>query len=279
MANPSDVLYQLQAKLNSNYIIGNIKVNVDEEEELDEDIGQNSTAGLASTNIGNANGNDIDVEDAEAADVPYKTNVKYPTANNHVDDTKFQIENILSQFEQEMPPEEEPPVEEAPPEVPPAEEAPPAEGEMPPEGAEGMPPDAGMEGMPGGDEMGGMGGMPGEEVKSASEIGRIYELKKIYTRLTTIESYLSDSSDPDLLRVRLLVSKSIELFEILSSNLPSYQPPKSPKERIDEIIIMYYKFLDQVYESVAKYYKEQNTKINSDSLRKTSIAIANKELV
>jgi len=49
--------------------------------------------------------------------------------------------------------------------------------------------------------MGGMGdagmGMPGmeqEEPKTAGQLGRIYELKKIYSRLTSIESYLGNES-------------------------------------------------------------------------------------
>jgi len=276
MANPMDILHQLQVKLDHNYITGNIKVNVDEDEELGEDIGQNSTAGLASQNIGNAGGKDIDVDNANAADKEYVTHRAYPTANDdEVDETKIKIERILATFEQEMP-------EEAPPE----ETAAPPEGGTPPEvppeeGGEEMPPEEGMDpSMAGGDMGGDMGGMPGEEeTKNASEIGRIYELKKIYTRLTTIESYLSDSSDPDLLRIRLLVSKSIELFEILSANIPSYKPPKAEKGTIDEIIIMYYKFLDKVYESVAKHYKEQNTKLGKDVFHKATVTIANKELI
>ena len=144
-----------------------------------------------------------------------------------------------------------------------------------------MPADPSM----GGGMEGGMGGGMGMEQedplasKTPSELGRIYELKKIYTRLTTIESYLSESSEPELLRMRLLVSKSIELFEILASNIPVYKPPKAPKERLDEIIVMYYKFLKQVYESVAKYYKSQNSALAANKLKKTNIKITDKELV
>lgn len=276
MANPTDVLYQLQVKLNSNYMARNIQVNTTEEdieEEIKEDIGQNSTAGLASTNVRSG---DVDVDDAAAADKPYVTHISMDT-DEKIDDTRIKIENLLATFEQEMPEEktapEEAPVEETPPVEPPPEETPEETPNAMGDEMEGMP--------PGGDPnvMGGNMGMGGEqEIQSPSEIGRIYELKKIYTRLTTIESYLSDSSDPDLLRIRLLVSKSIELFEILSSNIPSYQPPKAPKERIDEIIIMYYKFLKQIYESVAKHYKEQNAKLKSDGLYKTVINISDKEL-
>ena len=93
-------------------------------------------------------------------------------------------------------------------------------------------------------------GMPGEEEKKdPKELGRIYELKKIYARLTSVESYLSDASEPALLKLRSLVSQSIEMFEILASNIDQY------KEKMDDIIVMYYKFLEGVFDILKKYYK------------------------
>lgn len=106
--------------------------------------------------------------------------------------------------------------------------------------------------------MGDMGagmGIPGleqEEPKTASQLGRIYELKKIYSRLTSIESYLGNESSTELLEIRNLVSKSIELFEIVSSNFDSY------KEKLDEIIIMYYKFILEVYKEVEGFFKKES---------------------
>jgi len=277
MANPTDVLFQLQTRLDTLDKLKRVKVN--KEEDIEEDIGGSGStgAGFGSSLANRYDSDGTDVDDAEAVDEPYTTNRAIASANNDkIDDDKIKVEmeNLLREAPEDEAPPEEPPAEEAPaPEA--APEAPPEEGAEPPaegmEGAEGeMPPEEGMEGQP---------GMEGEEAKSPSEIGRIYELKKIYTRLTTIESYLADSSDPDLLRIRLLVSKSIELFEILSSNIPTYQPPKAPKERIDEIIIMYYKFLKQIYESVAKHYKEQNNRMKSNGLTKSNITIDDKELV
>jgi hypothetical protein len=114
---------------------------------------------------------------------------------------------------------------------------------------------------PGGMDMGmgdeaGMGGDMGmggaeEEEKSPHELGRIYELKKIYTRLTSIESYLASEADPELTEIRRYVSQSIELFEILASNIDSY------KEKMDDIIISYYKFLKEIYFKIKDYYKEK----------------------
>ena len=104
--------------------------------------------------------------------------------------------------------------------------------------------DAGM----GGDM--GMGTPGEEEKKTSTELGRIYELKKIYARLTAIESYLGNESDPELLEVRKYVSQGIELFEVISSNFDSF------KGKVDEIIIMYYKFLKEAYETVRDFYKK-----------------------
>lgn len=111
--------------------------------------------------------------------------------------------------------------------------------------------DTGMGGM----DTAGMGmGIPGmepEEPKTAGQLGRIYELKKIYARLTSIESYLGNESSPELLEIRNLVSKAIELFEVVSSNFDSY------KDRLDEIIITYYKFIMEVYKEVENYFRKE----------------------
>ena len=90
-----------------------------------------------------------------------------------------------------------------------------------------------------------------EEQKTASEIGRIYELKKIYARLTSLELYLADESSGELNEVRQYISQGIELFEIISANFDSY------KDRLDEIIIMYYKFILEVYNTVKNFYKKE----------------------
>jgi len=112
-------------------------------------------------------------------------------------------------------------------------------------GEMGMP--AGM----GGAEMG--MGMPGmgeaEEKLTSSQIGRVYELKKIYARLSSVESYLSRATDQSVLELRKYVSESIDLFEIVISNYDQY------KENVDDIIVQFYEFLDVIYSSIRKYYK------------------------
>jgi len=99
-----------------------------------------------------------------------------------------------------------------------------------------------------------MGMQPGMDMgmmepMTSSELGRVYELKKIYSRLTSIETYLVRTTDPEMLNLRKLISQAIDLFELVISNYQQY------KDRIDEIIILFYKLLDQIYEAVRKFFR------------------------
>ena len=95
----------------------------------------------------------------------------------------------------------------------------------------------------------GMGGMGAPPAKTADEVGKIFELKKIYSRLLAIESQLSFSSEIVLLKLRKYISQSIELFETLISNVDTF------KNEIDDIIVVYYEFLEQVYDIMKRFYK------------------------
>ena len=109
--------------------------------------------------------------------------------------------------------------------------------------------------IPTGDETGTMPAMPGEEdevPKDPETLGRIYELKKIYSRLVSIESFLNDVSEPMLLKLRNFVSESIELFQLMINNIDTF------KNKTDEIIILYYKFLRIVYELLKQFYENEN---------------------
>jgi hypothetical protein len=102
-------------------------------------------------------------------------------------------------------------------------------------------------------------GMPGEEKEeplTPGQIGRVYELKKIYTRLTALENMLQDVTDEEMMELRNLISKAIELFKTLSSNFDVY------KEKLDDIIVIFYKFLDISYKKVRDYFK--SNKSNED---------------
>ena len=116
-------------------------------------------------------------------------------------------------------------------------------GQMDPS-AGGMDPSAGGMGMD--PSMGGMVPL------TSSQIGRVYELKKIYSRLTAIESFLSRTVDQSMLALRKYVAQAIDLFEVVISNMQQYQ------EKVDDIIVTYYKFLDIVYSTIRKYFSEEH---------------------
>ena len=101
----------------------------------------------------------------------------------------------------------------------------------------------------GGIGAGGIGMEQQEEPLTSSQVGRVYELKKIYSRLASVESYLSRATDQSILELRKYVAQSIDLFEVVMSNYPQF------KENVDDIIVQFYEFLDIVYESIRKYYK------------------------
>ena len=175
-------------------------------------------------------------DDSSDEDVP-NVNDDTPYKTHWVPGT--QESELLEQSEdEEIPPEEQVPEEGG-------EEMPPEEG-----GGEMVDPGMGEEGMPG-EEMG--AGMPGEEPpKDPRELGRTYELKKIYARLVSIEAYLATTSDEELLILRTNVSKAIEMFQVLSSNITSF------KEQIDDIIVIFYDFINTVYSILEKFYKNKS---------------------
>lgn len=151
----------------------------------------------------------------------------------------------------------------AAPDIPAAPGEPAGAPEVPPLGGEemgGMPGDLGMGGM-------GMPGMPEETgPETASEVGRRYELKKIYSRLISLDSHLAGSTDENLLKLKFVVSQAIEVFDVLVSNIKLF------KDKIDSIIVIYYDFLERVYGILNKYYEKkskekENVKVNDKSER------------
>lgn len=109
-------------------------------------------------------------------------------------------------------------------------------------GAAGMDPGMGM----------GTGAQPDYVKLDSSEIGRVYEMKKIYSRLTSVEAYLADSTDQNLLELRRSVGKAIDLFEVVITNISKF------KDKIDPIIVTFYEFLDQAYGALRKYHLVQS---------------------
>ena len=67
-----------------------------------------------------------------------------------------------------------------------------------------------------------------------------------------MQSYLAGTTDPNLIKLRNYVSSTIDLFRTLISNVTLY------KDRLDEIIVVFYKVVDNVYEILSKYYKDKD---------------------
>lgn len=86
-------------------------------------------------------------------------------------------------------------------------------------------------------------------------LGRVFELKKIFARLTAIDEHLQTSSDIKLLKMRVYISDALELFKLLIANIDKFQ------DKIDEIIVQYYKFLKVFYEKLKEYFDAKRKKI------------------
>ena len=74
-----------------------------------------------------------------------------------------------------------------------------------------------------------------------------------YSWASGIENPLKSKLRLSLVEYVNQFSQSIELFEILASNIDSY------KEKMDDIIISYYKFLKEIYFKIKDYYKEKGS--------------------
>jgi len=129
---------------------------------------------------------------------------------------------------------------------------PPPEGDTGGIGDMGMDASGNMPGVEGGAGMPGMGEQ--EEKLTSNQLGRVYELKKIYSRLASVESFISRTTDDSILEIRKLVSQSIDLFELVISNFDQY------KDKVDEIIVTFYEFLDVVYGSLKTHFAEMSKK-------------------
>lgn len=90
-----------------------------------------------------------------------------------------------------------------------------------------------------------------EEEFDIGEIGRIYELKKIFSRLISLESFLADSGDNVLIKLSSYTSESVNLFKLVIDNIDQYI------DQIDDIIIIFYEYLHISYKILSKYYDKQ----------------------
>jgi hypothetical protein len=114
--------------------------------------------------------------------------------------------------------------------------------------------------MMGMDPMGGMGGelkpgavdpTTGLPIPYPEDIGKIYELTKIYYTLKSLDTFLLRLPDTDIIKMRNLVKDALDLFKVIVDNINSY------KDKFEDIIIMYYKFIKRLMLIIEKYYKDK----------------------
>lgn len=98
-----------------------------------------------------------------------------------------------------------------------------------------------------------MPAMPGEQTLSPSDIGRMVELKKIYSRLMAMSDFLKGKSDKRLLPIRKSLDDAIYLFKVVVDNFSQY------KDKIDEIIVNYYKFIREALRKIKTVFKSMDT--------------------
>ena len=98
-----------------------------------------------------------------------------------------------------------------------------------------------------------MTGMPTGDgtTKSFTAVGRAYKLKKIYDILDGISRLLHISSDIKLQELYKEVDTAFELFRLVINNLKIY------KEKVDELIVLYYALLKDICIKIEDIYKER----------------------
>lgn len=72
--------------------------------------------------------------------------------------------------------------------------------------------------------------------------------------MLALQNYLSTTTDKGILVLRDYVSKAVELFKLIIDNLVKF------KDKVDDIIILYYKFIERVYVVLKEYYKDKQEK-------------------
>ena len=108
------------------------------------------------------------------------------------------------------------------------------------------------------DPSGGMGGgvdpmtgmpMPGGGAVYTA-IGRAYKLKDIFENLTKIRNYLRDTNNIELSKLYKDSDKAFEMYKLVINNLKTY------KEKVDDLIIMYYELIKIMLEKIKNTLNE-----------------------
>jgi len=89
----------------------------------------------------------------------------------------------------------------------------------------------------------------GIEGASAHQLGRTFEIKHLYHRMLSIRNHLEIFVEEEFDDIKAYLSKGIELFELVIDNYAKYE------DKIDDIILLYYEFIKNIYEVTKKKYK------------------------
>lgn len=87
---------------------------------------------------------------------------------------------------------------------------------------------------------------PTQLIQIKVSLGRIYELKKIYSKLLSISKLLNIRSNVKYSELETEVDEALDMFHIISLNLDKFQP------KIDTIIVEFYRFIKKALEELEK---------------------------
>jgi len=90
-------------------------------------------------------------------------------------------------------------------------------------------------------------------------IGRIYELKKIYSKLLAVSNLLDSHSDEKFRDLEKRVDESLDMFHIISLNLDKFE------SKIDKIIIEFYAFIQEALEEMETLSKKKEVNNKKDN--------------
>lgn len=90
----------------------------------------------------------------------------------------------------------------------------------------------------------------GEE-ESGPDVGKVFVIKKLYSELISLDSFLRNCQDSNLSSIRFMNSEALELFELVIKNMDTY------KDQIDDIIYLFYKYIEKICSVLQKHFKNQ----------------------
>lgn len=97
-----------------------------------------------------------------------------------------------------------------------------------------------------------------QDLYTASELGRVYELNRVYFRMITLDNILKVNAYPELQKIAKMVEDAMKIFKLVVENISIF------RDKLDEIIIAYYKFIERCF-LVLEYHSR---KLDKDKSKK-----------